>query len=180
MIDNPLAMTTGRFTENKKPLPRLWYRLDESIAAECSVRVRRGDKVRLKVLVFDSKKAMARFWREQLGIPIGPRCNGVVSSMRRYDSAGNCLVDPRFFAIMGLVKTRLSYQIITHEATHAASMYVDRTLRHKRRFSGNNELVDEELAYPLGIIADSVFNWLNENNATITTDSRTYGKPAQV
>jgi hypothetical protein len=180
MIDNPLGMTTRRFKESKKPLPRLWYTLDKSICAEASVQVRKRDKVRLKVLVFDSKAALGRFWRERLGIPIGSRCNGVVSSLRNYEGDNICLVDPRYFAIMGLVKTRLSYQIITHEACHAAGMYVDRTLRHKRRFSDNNEPADEELAYPLGIIADSVFNWLNENHATITADTHTYGKPAQV
>jgi hypothetical protein len=160
--------------------------LSEAIQAEASIRVRERDAVRLKVLLFKNKTQLQKFWREKLGQKLGRYCNGAVSTLidRYYtlnDDGTKHYVkwscDKRYYAVMGLCATHISYEVVTHECLHAASAYVNRTLGRKRRFSQDDELVEEEIAYPLGILADSVFNWLNESEVVVNASTAVYGKP---
>lgn len=186
LIDNPLGMTAGRFVALPKRLPALWWPLSEAVLAEASITVRYADKVKLKVLLFKNKTQLQKFWREHLGINLGRYCGGCVSTLRdrkyflnddgtQREVEWRC--DRRYYAIMGLCLNHLSYEVVTHESLHAAIAYVNRTAGKTRQWSGDGALVEEEIAYPLGLIADSVFNWLSENKVVMKASTRAYGCP---
>lgn len=125
-------------------------------------------RLRAKLLVFDKPKSLRLFWRGPLGRgDLGRRCKGAVNGLfcevinfHKDGSESSFLeVDPRYFCVIGLVKTHLYGEIICHEAVHAAFNYVKRIKRspwdeHARDFD------EESICYPAGRIAAEINNAL--------------------
>src|SRR6201991_1723105 len=166
--DTLLELPTGQFRLSDDPLPRHWRPLDPAIRHAADIQISRG-KLRLKVVVFDKPSQLQRFWRRYLGRPVGKNCLGVVTRLyherEEFMHPGRMVrsvrVDPRYYAVMGLCKDHLSTEIIVHESLHAAMAFVARTHRYGRLWSGDGDLGEEEIAYPLGRIVSELNNWLH-------------------
>lgn len=135
------------------------------IVSAADVFVTRSARLRLKVVVFEKAADLRHFWREVLGSSdLGKRCIGAVSSLgyERVDRAGRStlMVDPRYFAIMGLVKGHLTMEVITHESVHAAFSYARRQMRDL--WVSSSDIEEERVCYPAGIIAKRINVYLHE------------------
>jgi hypothetical protein len=131
------------------------------IVAEFDVRPSRHARLVAKVLVFSSKRAMRRFWAKALGRDdLGPRCEGAVNSLLyQYQNpeTGDVLRvggDPRYFCVMGLLRRRLTTEIICHESVHVGFAYHNRVARSP--FAGPDDLEEERVAYPAGAVAAAI------------------------
>jgi len=98
----------------KKGLPRKFNRLKGANRAIMigEVRVSRGARTCMKLLVFNNKRDLRYFWRHGLGKgDLGAHCAGAVQSLAiehvRFYKSGRkdewTDVDPNYFAVMGLV-----------------------------------------------------------------------------
>lgn len=125
----------------------------------------------MKLLVFKNTRDLRYFWAHGLGLTdLGRFCRGAVNSMacevvKFYkdgsESSPVLEVDRRYFAVMGLVQTHLTMEIVCHEAVHAGFAY---ERRQKRKFwPGQEELDEEGVCYPVGRIATGVNRLLYEN-----------------
>lgn len=158
---------------SKDPYPRNWAKLpgaDKAILIG-DVKVTPYSRLRMKLLVFKSRRDLRAFWKQGLGTSlIGPRMLGVVSDLAcevihwpggRADADDRYLeVDPTFFAVMGLLTRHLTVDVITHECVHAGLAYVSRS-RGGEHWSGM-EHPDERLCYPIGRLACGVNRLLRE------------------
>jgi hypothetical protein len=139
------------------------------VISAADIRVTGGGRLRLKVVVFANKASLHHFWKAVLGKPhLGRTCCGAVNGLAyerieirpgRSD-LHTLVVDPRYFAIMGLVKGYLNMEIVTHEATHAAFAYARR--HHRDMWVGSGDLEEENVCYPAGRIAKSINAFLHE------------------
>ena len=139
------------------------------ILSEGDIRPGRRSTLSLKVLVFPTKRALRRFWKAALGNDLGTRCAGVVNKLSNEhiafvqggDERRWIEVDPRYFAIMGLVRTQMSAEVIAHESAHAAFAYYHR--HHNRDdWPLAEENGEEMICYPLGRIAELLGAWLKK------------------
>lgn len=140
------------------------------IHGEFEVRMTRHAKLRAKVLVFANRTALRRFWRDVLKKPeLGRDCAGAVTALlaqaERYEGKRvriRVLGDARYFCIVGLARGWLTPEVICHEAVHAGFAYSKRVARSP--FAEAHELDEERVAYPAGIIAATINQWLHDNN----------------
>jgi len=132
------------------------------VNAEADINVG-GGRLALKVVVFDRQKWLPHFWRVVLGRPhLGARTLGAVNALAHETidirsgrpDRSTMWVDPRYFAIMGLVRGHLSMEIVTHESVHAAFCYAKRCKGNQ--WAEYTDFDEEEIAYPAGRIARAV------------------------
>ena len=80
-------------------------------------------RLTLKVVVFEKQRDMVHFWVEVLGKPhLGRSTLGAVNALSHEiititpgkPDRSTMWVDPRYFAIMGLVHGHLNMEIVTH------------------------------------------------------------------
>ena len=155
-----------RVRHTAKALPRKWAKRGSGIIHEADLRVWRHSKIVAKLLVFENRRALRRFWKDlnPPGVSMKGAC-GVVSRLATYvipfqggeEGRHYLAVDPRYFCMIGLAKGWLSMEILTHEALHAAFAYQDRTRRVWDPENG-----EENLAYPTGRIAAAMLGSLSK------------------
>lgn len=142
----------------------------KGVIAAADIFVTGRARLRLKVVVFESTKWLRHFWKEVLGRQddLGRTCRGAVNGLA-YEQISfkpgqpersTMMVDPRYYAIMGLVKGHLNMEIITHESVHAAFAYARR--HHRNMWAGQNDLEEENVCYPAGRIARQINIFLHE------------------
>lgn len=151
---------------SKTPLPTNWRGLPDAHRALliADIYVRAGSRLRMKLLVFRTNRDMRRFYVRGLGRQdsLGRKCLGFVNNLSctrefvpragQKPKASILEVDPRYFAVMCLVRSALCMEVITHEAVHAAYAYVNRS-RVKWPDHDNPE---ERICYPAGRIAKHI------------------------
>lgn len=166
-----------RFKHSEDALPRSFAGHPEGhrILKEADLKVTDHGRLRMKLLIFKTPRDMCLFWKRGLGRDLGDstmkgyRPLGVVSALAceiRSFKTGTEQVwqegDPRYFAVMGLVKGHLNMEIITHESIHAGIAY---ERRHRKDFWVDIGNLDEEnICYPAGRIAAAVNRYLYDNN----------------
>lgn len=142
---------------NEHALPREFSRLRAAgLVAEFDVSPHPHGRLKAKVLVFKTMKALHQFWKGKLGQPhLSFGCVGVVSSlMKEIYGTGLVECDPRYFCVMGLCLKDLSMEVITHESAHAGFAYYRRLGRNM--FGEASEPLEEGIAYPVGRIAAEI------------------------
>lgn len=166
-----LRLPTAPFRLFRTTLPRDWLSLMPGISHAYDIKIRR-EHLALKVLVFDDAAGMRRFWAKKLACRgIGKHCVGVVTrmqyhterSVRGVPRPAVTMVDRRFYAVMGLVRSQISEEIVVHEGVHAAIAYLARTHRMGRRWSGPGDIDEEELAYPMGSLCAELLRALRSD-----------------
>lgn len=147
------------------------------IVSAADIKVTGSGRLRLKVVVFENKKSLRHFWAEVLGSrnDLGRTCCGAVNGLA-YEvitirpgkpERTTMMVDPRYFAIMGLVKGHLGMEIVTHESVHAAFAYARRHARNM--WIDSDRLEEENVCYPAGRIARSINNFLRKEELYAAT-----------
>lgn len=123
-------------------------------------------RLKMRVYVLDSERELRRFWKRKLGKgDLGPHCSGCVNSLWldqvNLDTLQtlNTTVDPVYFCAMGLVRSRLTCEVLSHECTHAALALVKRRRRVGVLQVGEDE---EELCYAVGRIFRRLVNALTK------------------
>ena len=148
---------------SRNPLPR---HIEDSrhfkgIVDAWDICVRVHGRLFLKVVVFESEKAMRIFWNKAVSPDSGwtKGTSGVVSELSmdvvKFTKAGEVHmkeVDPRYFAIMGLIRGRTDDEVLAHESVHAGFAYA-RRLGKRSRFYEKHGLDDEMVCYPAGRIS---------------------------
>ena len=139
------------------------------IKAAADIWVTSKARLRLKVVVFEKKADLHHFWKAVLGRNhLGDSCLGAVNGLayevidfrRGKPDLRTMMVDPRYFAIMGLVYGHLNMEIITHESVHAGFAYARR--HHKNMWAERGDLDEENVCYPAGRIAKRINAFLHD------------------
>lgn len=157
---------------SKNPLPRIWsdHPAAKGIVGEAEIRVSGGSRLRAKLIVFESNKAMARFFKDALdksGV-VTPDTMGICCPLTAEvfkiekdgtESGHFWEVDPRYFCLIGLLKDHLRMEIITHEAVHAGFAYAAR--QNCKQWVKGDVLDEEEVCYPAGRIASFINQFLS-------------------
>jgi hypothetical protein len=144
----------------KKALPRKWAKKGSGIILEADLKIHRYSRLRAKLIVFESKTAMVRNWKAASGHNL-KKAAGFVNKLSEhvfsYPGGDKELhtyrCDPRYFCVVGLVKSWLGMEVISHEATHVAYAYQERT-RHK--WAHADESPEENICYPAGRAARAI------------------------
>lgn len=152
---------------SKKPLPRDWRCLpgvDRAVLVR-DIAVTRGSRLRMKLLVFRNNRDLCWFWR--YGLDRSPLCRrtfGVVSDLSfeviSFKKGGNesrhLRVDPRYFAVMGLIRKAVNVEVVCHEAMHVGFAYARRRGFSCDVWPGAKDMPEENICYPAGRIANNV------------------------
>lgn len=159
-----------KIRHSKNPLPRLFYPLHKGIVNEASLRISKKSRLRAKLLIFENNAQMKDFFTRVLDRPhsVTKDTRGVVSALswtvENYKKGKEpqrfLEVDPVYFCLIGLIVGHLRMEIICHEAVHAAFAYKARQSR--RVWSDKDELDEEEICYPAGIIASQINRFLHD------------------
>lgn len=148
---------------NRSPLPKSWRRITGKIpvALEADIRLTRSSRLRAKLLVFENRHDLHRFWKDVLRLPLGHpgKCAGAVNSLavdrvrirQGHPDRHTMAVDPRYFCVIGLSLGWLTMEVLAHEAVHAGMAYAKR--RRGDMWLTRHEFDEEEIAYPIGRIA---------------------------
>jgi hypothetical protein len=143
-----------------KALPRVWG--GKGVLLERDIRASRRGRLRAKLLVFDSRQSLRRFWQGRLAKAghLGRGCLGAVNALsvfcRNPTTGRECLyVDRRYFCVIGLVRTRLWATILMHEAAHAGFCYA-RRLGGGGPFAKISDMDEEKVCYPAGNVAGGI------------------------
>lgn len=157
---------------SERGLPRTFCALPgaEKAVLVGDVRVTRCSRLSMKLLVFERKRDLHRFWKDGLGSGgLSGDCIGAVFdpsievvrvAKDGTESDHRRLVDPTYFAIMGLIRTRLELEVVVHESVHAAFAYMRRA---GGRMWPNSDNPEEWVAYPAGKIASGVMALLGSS-----------------
>lgn len=161
-----------KFVANKKRLPLSFARHPAAVnlVAECDITPCPHGRLAAKVLIFDSRKSLKKFWKDAFGHNVGRGCMGVVNALatevmsigkdgkenRPKISRG----DGRYFCAVGLCQGYLTMEIITHESVHAGFCY-ERRVRRNMFGEAAKDFDEERIAYPVGGIADAISRFLH-------------------
>lgn len=158
-----------RVRHRKKPLPRNWAVKSKSygILGEIDIKVRHTSRLWLKALMFRTNDGLRRFWaeilqrerldRSTLGVVNALGCE-VVTFPKGGGQRSVLEVDPRYFAVMGLITGRCHMEVLTHEAVHAAFAYAKR-VHHRDLWHNAKSLDEENVCYPAGRSAAELAAW---------------------
>lgn len=158
---------------SKRPIRTDWSRhtSDRVLLLERDISIG-SSRLKAKLLVFRNRLALRQFWEAALGNRLPLDTFGVVNGLQTrivtFDGKGGETVllecDPRYFCVIGLLRERLTMEVICHEAVHAAYCFADRRSRcywHERAY-GAQEMPEELVAYPAGKIASQINHTLDE------------------
>ena len=144
-----------------------WDRVSGGASYSTDIRVTPRGRLKMRLLVFETPAKLRSYWGKLRGGKFGGLCQGTrgaVNSLGRevleYGKNGKLVgqwieVDGRYFAVMGLVRGYLGMEVVTHESVHAGIAYYDRS-KGRLQWSRDDALPEEDLAYPIGIIAKKV------------------------
>lgn len=152
-----------RVTHTETPLPRRWLgsKLGEGAVAEADVVIRRRGRLAVKVLVYGGKRALRRGWKTVTGRDPGTGCAGVCVELGEVATAygpdgsetRRRICDRRYVAVIGLLRSKLTMSVITHESVHAAFAY---SRRNTAPAPDEGKNAEERVCYPAGAIAAGV------------------------
>lgn len=144
------------------------------ILLEADLRIAPCGTLHAKLLVFKHRAALRAFWRDVLNRPgelsrdtagaVRPLwCERIRLNAEGAEAESFMEVDPRYFAIVALVKGFLGMEVICHESVHAACAYARRSRGSVpvRRFTQNDD--EEAICYPAGKIAAAINRTLYEH-----------------
>lgn len=150
-----------RVVHTDNPLPRDWAGppgADKALLL-ASVGVSCNSRLRAKVVIFSSKKDMRKFWTDTLDCEdpgthcpavVNPLSVTVVSFKDGVESPPVERVDPRYFAVLGMVWPACDdIEVLSHEAAHLALAYVRRVGNKGPKWDENGS-EDEPLCYATG------------------------------
>lgn len=146
---------------SKEPLPRVWSTLGKGILHEDDIPGVHGSRLFCKLLVFDSSRNMTAFYRNYLGRKdnLTKDCLGYVNSLSYGIYAGEkrvaWQVDPRYFAVMCLLKGHSTAEVLAHECVHAAFAFAKR-VRSRSHWTNAFDFDEEHVAYPAGHMVNYV------------------------
>lgn len=151
-----------RVVHSETPLPKVWQDLPHGDLALdfFDLQVTRRSRLRIKLCVFPGITALRKFWRHALTVPVPARgCFGLCTRLSCVvippEGPRYYRVDPTYICAIGLLKSELSMEIITHESVHAACAYLDR-VRGTLRVPDADVNAEEPIAYAVGRIAARV------------------------
>lgn len=133
-------------------------REERGILHEVDLRVTPRARLLFKTLIFKNSSALRQFWKLSLGRDeLGRWTQGAVwatfyTATASTDFRTVLIVDERYFCLIGLVRTHLTMEILSHEAVHAAYAYERRVKRTPWEEYVRN-FPEEAIAYPAGRIA---------------------------
>lgn len=154
---------------NPKPLPSRWKSINVVKPAVWvgDILTTNSSRLSLKLLVFNTLKDLRRFYRWlKPGMEIG-NCKGccirleteIIDFKDGVRERNYLRCDPRYYAVMCLLRQHLTTNIIVHEAVHAGIALAERSTKVWDR-SGNWE---EQLCYPTGRIAANIVHALRQD-----------------
>lgn len=154
---------------NPTPLPLRWKSIKVVKPAIWvgDILATNGSRLRLKLLVFNKLRDLKAFYRWlKPGMEIG-NCRGccirleteVIDFKDGKHERNYLRCDPRYYAVMCLLRHHLTTNIIVHEAVHAGIALAERSTKVWDR-SGNWE---EQLCYPTGRIAAEIVRALRQD-----------------
>lgn len=122
-----------------------------------------NSRLKAKLMVFEKPKDLRAFWKNGLKPKsLGRHAVGAVQQLKMTYAArgrGNkpemMVVDPRYFCLIGLCRTHLSMEAISHEAVHAGYAFALRKMKAPW-FQDIGDMKEEEVAYPAGRIAAAI------------------------
>jgi hypothetical protein len=156
-----------RFERIAKPLPRRFTRHPHAkgLVFEADISPHANGRIKAKLLVFKSERALRRFWRRGMGHDLGPGCPGVVNGMSHermsVDEDGSThdrryCGDARYFCIIGLgLPDGATAEVVNHEAVHAAYCY-EKRVRRNMFGKAAADYDEERIAYPSGRLAQAM------------------------
>lgn len=170
-----------KFTYRKKGLPKSLRRIPGGVpglVSACNIHFG-PEWPAAKVAFFENRKSMDHFWRKILpgycsGFPGGVRSrsyDGIVSKLQvdtldqeHFERSGGELrlkeseVDRRYFCIVGLIVTKLTPEILAHEAVHVGFAW---DYRHQGQgIYADPKNYEENVCYPAGIFFDQVTKFI--------------------
>jgi hypothetical protein len=161
-----------RHTPKGEHLPRLFHRIPKwgrLVSYEARIKLSPRSRLQLKVLTFKSNRDLRTFWREALGRPdLCRQTRGVCTALgyELYRNVGKpneehiLMVDPRYFAIIGLIEGQINSEVLAHEACHAGFAFAG---RHGKGFwVDRDEFGEEDVCYPTGKITAHLNNLMHE------------------
>lgn len=141
----------------KKAMPKDWTSHPKAtgILREFDVRVKRGDKLRAKVLVFSGRSHLRNFWMHCLGLQdLGESVLAVSNKLAaQYNHSAIIEHDPNYFCVMGFIKSQLTYANVAHESVHAAHNYAERS---RTAWPGELSCPEERICYPTGYLTEAI------------------------
>lgn len=153
---------------SKIPWKKNWYEYPGADRAlyisDIGITGRRG--LQMKLIVFRNNRDLVNFWKKTMkSNQLTKDTRGVVDQLRTtHENPGTgkvwMEVDPRYFAVMGLLVTHLGQEIIAHESVHAGFAYAKRMGSKSRWYDSDNE--EEEVCYAAGKIASAVNHVLHQ------------------
>ena len=155
-----------RVRHARRLLPRSFvgHPASRGLIAEHDLRINSG-RLRAKLLIFDRPTSLRSFWKAVRGLGLGRGAVGAVNSLayervsfRRAKESLSMECDPRYFCMIGLCKTHLSMEIISHEAVHAGFAYAKR--RKGDAWIAAMDFDEEFIAYPAGRISAAINRFL--------------------
>lgn len=178
MSEKPGGLQTQRAMRvvHGNPIPRVWknHPAAKRLLLEADIAISSRTRLKAKLLVFETKAALRQFWNKALPYDgaIGRDTAGVVNSLGsevcKFGKGGESSkpvmkCDPRYFCIIGLTATDLCFEVICHEAVHAAFSYAKRT-KARNLWAAPEELDEEYVCYPAGKIASSINRLLYDHD----------------
>lgn len=130
-----------------------------------------GGRLRMKLLIFDSRKSLRESWNAIMPNKICRRTLGAVNGLG-YEVATfengkqdkiRMEVDPRYFCVMALDVTELCFEVVAHESTHAGFCYAKRT-RGRNMWASAFDFDEEHVCYPAGRIASEVNRFCHQRD----------------
>lgn len=110
-----------------------------------------------RVLVFDQPRDLRKFWKKQFRFDVGKECLGVVRELVvDVDRRRERRIDPTCFCVIGLSYGYLGCEILSHECVHAGIAWL--------RWTGKEDVDEEELAFAVGKIFRALVNSLRAKN----------------
>jgi len=158
---------------SKTPLPRYWgdtMKGADRALGLWDIRVTGGSRLFMKMAMFRNNRDLRYFWRHALGSSdLCSRTRGCVRNLatevtdysKGPDAKPFMEVDPRYFAVMGLIQGHTNDEILCHEAVHAAFAYAKR-VGHRNLWAGARTLDEEMICYPAGRIMRFVKNAIKD------------------
>lgn len=157
-----------------KPYPKVFSknrRWRKLIAHEALVKITARARLKCKLLVFETWQDMDKFFTEALGRPkavdsrthaICSRLDSEVESYATDPPTRYTLVDPNYFALIGLIRSKITLEVVAHECTHAGLAYAARSTT--KWTSPKDDHPEEPVCYPVGKLTAQIWDYLNEEN----------------
>lgn len=141
------------------------------ILREARVKMSRHSRLSCKLLIFRTWKDMDDFFTHYLLRPnavdmhtrgVCTRLDWHVESFKTDPPTLFTEVDPRHFAVIGLIQSKIDLEVVAHECVHAAFAYAERA---NTNWTGiKDDHPEESVCYPAGKLTQQIWNYLVEED----------------